>query len=43
MAKTDKGQKYNRIPWYTKEDWTKVKPHVRSNPKTSDGEKKKKG
>ncbi len=40
MAKTDKGQKYNRIPGYTKADGTKVKGHARSNPYTSDGEKK---
>lgn len=42
MAKTDKGQKYNRIPAYTKKDGTKVDAHARSNPRTSDGEKKSK-
>lgn len=40
MAKTDKGQKFNRIPAYTKDDGTQVKAHVRSNPTTSDGVKK---
>ena len=37
MAETKTGQKFNRIPGYTKEDGTKVKAHARSNPKTSTG------
>ena len=37
MAETKKGQKFNRIPGYTKEDGTRVKAHVRSNPRTSSG------
>jgi hypothetical protein len=37
MAETKGGAKFNRIPGYTKQDGTKVKPHVRSNPNTSKG------
>ncbi len=40
MAETDKGQKFNRIPGYTrtvKGKEVQVKPHVRSNPSTSHG------
>jgi hypothetical protein len=43
MAKTAKGQKYNRVPGYTREvdgKKQKVKPHSRSNPRTSKGKKK---
>jgi hypothetical protein len=43
VARTEKGQKYNRIPAYTKADGTKVKAHVRSNPSTSDGPAKGRG
>lgn len=42
MAKDSQGRKYNRIPGYTKKvggKTIKVKPHVRSNRKDSDGEK----
>lgn len=37
MAETKSGAKFNRIPGYTKQDGTKVKSHVRSNPSTSKG------
>jgi|GEM_PF-890606 len=42
MAKHSEGRKYNRIPGYTKKvggKTVKVKPHVRSNRKDSDGKK----
>ena len=40
MAKDSEWRKYNRIPWYTKKDGTKVKPHVRSNNRKCKWEKK---
>jgi hypothetical protein len=37
MAETEKGKKFIRVPGYTREDGTKVHPHVRSTPDTSRG------
>ncbi len=37
MAETSKGSKFIRVPGYTRQDGTKVKPHDRSTPKTSKG------
>lgn len=42
MAKDAKGRKFNRIPGYTKSDWTKVKEHVRSNQDNCPNKPKKK-
>ena len=42
MAKDSQGRKYNRIPGYIKKvggKTIKVKPHIRSNRRDSDGEK----
>ena len=44
MAKTEKGQKFNRIAGYSRKSATgkkvKVGEHVRSNPSTSKGDLK---
>jgi len=37
MAETKDGQKFIRVPEYTKEDGTVVRGHVRSTPRTSTG------
>ncbi len=40
MAQTDEVKKKVYVHEHTKDDGTKVKPHYRSTPKTSDGKKK---
>lgn len=40
MAQTDDGKKKVYVHPYKKEDGTKIKPHYRSTPSTSDGPKK---
>lgn len=42
MAQTDAGKKKVYVHEHTKEDGTKVPPHYRSTPKTSDGKGKSK-
>jgi hypothetical protein len=42
MAQTNDGKKKVYVHPHTKEDGTKVPPHYRSTPRTSDGPSKKK-
>lgn len=37
MAETAKGNKFVRVPGYTRADGTKVKPHDRSTPRDAKG------
>ena len=46
MAETKDGRKFNRIPGYTRQTDkgpVEVRPHIRSNPKTSTGKEPGKG